>query len=672
MENRHLWLRSTRQHAIARVRHTVVKAVRDYLDDQGFILADTPIFTPAACEGTTTLFGVPYFDEGTAYLTQSGQLYNEATAAATARSTASGRPSARRSRRRGATSPSSGWWSRRSPSRTSTTRWRSPRGWSATVVAQALEKRKEELKVLERDTAKLETVKAPFPRLHYKDAMTLLHAKGSLTPMGSDFGGTDETTIAGEYDRPVVVHRFPSAIKAFYMAPDPEEPEYSLSADILAPEGYGEIVGGGERLADHELLLEAHPRAQPARGGVPLVPRPAEVRQLPPRGLRDGDRARRHLDLRHRPPARDDRLPPDAVPDLSLMWGVLRRTPHAPRSLRGSESRCARSPLLEAAATSPRHAPRSLRGSESRCARNRLENGARSFVLALYPEPFLPEELSYLTVHALLESYELPVPATVDVDGPRGIVLQEDLGRPHAAGRPEGRERGPPRGALPRGGGRDRPAADEGRAGPPEAGLLPDRVRHREAVLGAALLPEALPRGPPRLRPLGGGPRHALGGVPRAQPRDRLVAPRPVPPRLPQPQPDAARASGSTGSTSRTRAWGPSTYDLASLLRDAYVDVPEELQEDLQGALPADGDAGRAAGGLPPPLRPHVRAAQPEGPRDLRLHGDGARATRSTCSTSRATSPTRGTTCRATRSWSGSGARSSGTCRSSADGDRSP
>ena len=124
------------------------------------------------------------------------------------------------------------------------------------VVAQALERRKEELKLLERDTSKLEQVQPPFPRLHYADAMKLLHEKGSQTPMGSDFGGTDETVIAGEFDRPVVVHRFPSAIKAFYMAPDPERPEYSLSADILAPEGYGEIVGGGERLADPDLLLE--------------------------------------------------------------------------------------------------------------------------------------------------------------------------------------------------------------------------------------------------------------------------------------------------------------------------------------------------------------------------------------------------------------------------------
>ena len=256
MENRHLWLRSTRQHAIARVRHTVVKAVRDYLDDQGYILADTPIFTPAACEGTTTLFGVPYFDEGTAYLTQSGQLYNEATAAAHGKVYCFG-PTFRAEKSKTRRHLTEFWMVEPEIAFAHLDDAVAlAEGLVCYVVAQALEKRKEELKVLERDTAKLESVKAPFPRLHYEDAMKLLHAKGSETPMGSDFGGTDETVIAGEYDRPVVVHRFPSAIKAFYMAPDPEEPEYSLSADILAPEGYGEIVGGGERLADHELLLK--------------------------------------------------------------------------------------------------------------------------------------------------------------------------------------------------------------------------------------------------------------------------------------------------------------------------------------------------------------------------------------------------------------------------------
>ena len=256
MENRHLWLRSQRQHAIIRVRHAVVKATRDFLDDRGFTLVDTPIFTPAACEGTTTLFAVPYFDEGTAYLTQSGQLYNEATAAAHGKVYCFG-PTFRAEK--------------------SKTRRHLTEFWMVepemafahledavvlaqdlvcAVVARVLETRKEELKTLERDTAKLENVRAPFPRLHYDDAIKLIQAKGSQTQWGSDFGGTDETVIAENHDRPVVVHRFPAQIKAFYMATDPERPELSLSADVLAPEGYGEIVGGGERLSDGDALLK--------------------------------------------------------------------------------------------------------------------------------------------------------------------------------------------------------------------------------------------------------------------------------------------------------------------------------------------------------------------------------------------------------------------------------
>jgi asparaginyl-tRNA synthetase len=254
MENRHLWLRSTRQHAIARVRHTVVKAVRDYLDEQGYVLVDTPIFTPAACEGTTTLFGVPYFDEGTAYLTQSGQLYNEATAAAHGKVYCFG-PTFRAEKSKTRRHLTEFWMVEPEIAFAHLDDAIAlAEGLVCYVVAQALEQRAEELKVLERDRSKLENVKPPFPRLHYRDAMALLQQKGSQTPLGSDFGATDETLIAAEYERPVVVHRFPSAIKAFYMAPDPDQPEYSLSADVLAPEGYGEIVGGGERLADAELL----------------------------------------------------------------------------------------------------------------------------------------------------------------------------------------------------------------------------------------------------------------------------------------------------------------------------------------------------------------------------------------------------------------------------------
>ncbi len=256
MENRHLWLRSQKQHAILRIRHAVVKATRDFLDDQGLTLVDTPIFTPAACEGTTTLFGVPYFDEGTAYLTQSGQLYNEAAAAAHGKVYCFG-PTFR---------------AEKSKTRRHLTEFwmvepelafahledavKLAEGLVCALVARVLETRKEELKTLERDVAKLEKVQAPFPWLHYDAAIKLIQSKGSPTQWGSDFGGADETVIAEAYDRPVIVHRFPSAIKAFYMEPDPDNALYSLSADILAPEGYGEIVGGGERISSAEGLLK--------------------------------------------------------------------------------------------------------------------------------------------------------------------------------------------------------------------------------------------------------------------------------------------------------------------------------------------------------------------------------------------------------------------------------
>jgi asparaginyl-tRNA synthetase len=256
MENRHLWLRSQRQHAVIRIRHAVVKAVRDYLDGQGFTLVDTPIFTPAACEGTTTLFAVPYFDEGTAYLTQSGQLYNEATAAAHGKVYCFG-PTFRAEKSKTRRHLTEFWMVEPEMAFAHLQDALAvAEGMIVSVVAAVLATRQEELKTLERDVAKLENVKSPFPWLHYDDAIKLIQEKGSATPWGSDFGGTDETVIAEAYDRPVVVHRFPTQIKAFYMEPDPERPELTLSADILAPEGYGEIVGGGERMSSADLLLQ--------------------------------------------------------------------------------------------------------------------------------------------------------------------------------------------------------------------------------------------------------------------------------------------------------------------------------------------------------------------------------------------------------------------------------
>ncbi len=256
MENRHLWIRSQRQHAVLRIRHTVVKAVRDFLDDSGFTLVDTPIFTPAACEGTTTLFAVPYFDEGTAYLTQSGQLYNEATAAAHGKVYCFG-PTFRAEKSKTRRHLTEFWMVEPEMAFAHLQdAMKVAQDMIVSVVAKVLETRGEELKALERDPSKLANVQAPFPWLHYDDAIKLIQSKGSGTQWGSDFGGTDETMIAESYDRPVVVHRFPAAIKAFYMEPDSERPELTLSADILAPEGYGEIVGGGERMSNGDLLVQ--------------------------------------------------------------------------------------------------------------------------------------------------------------------------------------------------------------------------------------------------------------------------------------------------------------------------------------------------------------------------------------------------------------------------------
>ena len=256
MEHRHLWLRSEKQHAIIRIRHAVIKAFRDYLDEQGFTLVDTPIFTPAACEGTTTLFGVPYFDEGTAYLTQSGQLYNEANAAAHGRVYCFG-PTFRAEKSKTRRHLTEFWMLEPEMAFAHLAdAFEVAQNMICFAIQRVLATRPLELARLGRDLARLERVKAPFPWVHYDDAIRIIREKGSKTEWGSDFGGTDETVLAESFDQPIIVHRFPSAIKAFYMEPDPTDAKYSLSADILAPEGYGEIVGGGERISDPDLLLK--------------------------------------------------------------------------------------------------------------------------------------------------------------------------------------------------------------------------------------------------------------------------------------------------------------------------------------------------------------------------------------------------------------------------------
>ena len=254
MDRRHLWIRSARQHAVLRIRHEVIDAVRDYFNSRGFILADTPIFTPSACEGTTTLFPVPYFDDNTAYLTQSGQLYNEANAMALGRVYCFG-PTFRAEKSKTRRHLTEFWMVEPEVAyATLDDVIALAEGLVVDVVSRVLDRRARELKVLERDTASLERVKGPFPRITYDDAAKALKEKGLPFEWGGDFGSPDETAISEMFDRPVAVTGYPSAVKAFYFKPQPGRPEVSLSVDVLAPEGYGEIIGGGQRLDDIALL----------------------------------------------------------------------------------------------------------------------------------------------------------------------------------------------------------------------------------------------------------------------------------------------------------------------------------------------------------------------------------------------------------------------------------
>jgi asparaginyl-tRNA synthetase len=254
LDHRHLWLRSRKQYVVLRVRHLTVKAIRDFLNERGFVNLDTPIFTPNACEGTSTLFETDYFGDK-AYLSQSGQLYNEATAAAFGKVYCFG-PTFRAEK--------------------SKTRRHLTEFWMVEpevafmkldelmdlceeffeyIVTTVVGECGDELdKILERDVSKLERIKRPFVRMHYDDAANLLKEKGLPFEHGSDFGGTDETVLTEAHDKPVFVHHFPTAIKAFYMEPDADDPIYCQSVDMLAPEGYGEVIGGGERIHDLELL----------------------------------------------------------------------------------------------------------------------------------------------------------------------------------------------------------------------------------------------------------------------------------------------------------------------------------------------------------------------------------------------------------------------------------
>src|SRR5499427_9563177 len=261
LDRRHLWIRSERQQAILRVRHEIINAVRDFFNGRGFILADTPIFTPAACEGTTTLFPAQYFDEQTAFLTQSGQLYNEANAMALGRVYCFG-PTFRAEKSKTRRHLTEFWMVEPEMAYADLDDVMNlAEDLVVSIVGRVLDKRRRELTVLERDLSKLESVQKPFPRISYDDAVKALQAKGLPIEWCGDFGGPDETALSEHFDRPVMVHHYPAAVKAFYMKPDPERPELALGVDVLAPEGYGEIIGGGQRIDDLSLLeqrIEAH------------------------------------------------------------------------------------------------------------------------------------------------------------------------------------------------------------------------------------------------------------------------------------------------------------------------------------------------------------------------------------------------------------------------------
>jgi asparaginyl-tRNA synthetase len=261
MEHRHLWVRTPRQAAILRVRAEIIKAVRDFFDDRGFTLTDPPILTPAACEGTSTLFPVDYFDEQ-AFLTQSGQLYIEATAMALGKVYSFG-PTFRAEKSKTRRHLTEFWMVEPEVAyATLDDLMDLAEALISTVVQRCLEKRRTDLHTIGRDVSHLEKITTPFPRLMYDDAVKMLqegHAKGALEnkfEWGGDLGSPDETYLSAQFDKPVMVHRYPAQVKAFYMEPDPQRPDLALCVDVLAPEGYGEIVGGSQRMASYDLLLQ--------------------------------------------------------------------------------------------------------------------------------------------------------------------------------------------------------------------------------------------------------------------------------------------------------------------------------------------------------------------------------------------------------------------------------
>ena len=256
LDHRHLWIRTPRQAAILRIRAEAVRAARNYMDAQGYTLTDAPMFTPSACEGTSTLFEVNYIDDEKAYLTQSGQLYIEATAMALGKVYTFG-PTFRAEKSKTRRHLTEFWMLEPEAAyATLDDMMALGEGLVSAMVQSVVANKGPELELLKRDVAKLENIKPPFPRISYEDAVKVLNKSGNPAKSGDDFGGDEETIISKEFDRPVMIHRYPTAIKAFYMQPDAGDPTKALAFDMIAPEGYGEIIGGSQRIHDYDLLVK--------------------------------------------------------------------------------------------------------------------------------------------------------------------------------------------------------------------------------------------------------------------------------------------------------------------------------------------------------------------------------------------------------------------------------
>jgi asparaginyl-tRNA synthetase len=256
LDHRHLWMRTPRQAAILRIRAEAERAARNYMDSLGYTLTDAPMFTPAACEGTSTLFEVNYIDDQKAYLTQSGQLYIEATAMALGKVYTFG-PTFRAEKSKTRRHLTEFWMLEPEAAYADLNDMMAlGEGLVSAIVQSVLKNKPRELETLKRDTKKLENVKPPFPRVRYEEAIQILQQQGNLSQFGDDIGGDEETIVSNQFDRPVMVHRYPASIKAFYMQPDAERPDLALAFDMLAPEGYGEIIGGSQRIHDYDLLVK--------------------------------------------------------------------------------------------------------------------------------------------------------------------------------------------------------------------------------------------------------------------------------------------------------------------------------------------------------------------------------------------------------------------------------